>query len=1256
MNLSTRRCLAFFLLLFVLTGQAQAALDVFVSMNPDTARPGELVRVDVTVTNTGASAETSAVLEASVPAEFSTFFNGGATTGGATCTNGTCSAGEVVTWSLGTFAPGQSTTVSYWTDVLSGGSAPADGTVITVDADLTYDVAQATSASQSVTADADNPLAIEIDQDLDPVRSGDTMVYTVSYGNRGINSVTGNSLSVPLPAGVTFVSASGGGSLNAGAVEWNLGTLVAGQSGRQQIVVTVDTLSAGTLLIVDAASISGTDTGTASAVTSRAITSARVTAASGIAMTVAVNPDPVRSGELAHNAITVANQAGETLFNVELQMRVPPEFSTFFNGSQTTGGATCSNGTCSAKELVTWNLGTLPPGRSVTVTAWTNMQTLDGGRLAAVEAIVTADGGRQTLATYTAAVDNDTALTLSLNEDLNPVRSGDTLVYTLNYGNRSVNTVQSNTLRLPLPGGVTFASATGGGTLNGNTVEWNLGTIVAGQSDRQQVTVTVDSLTAGTLLPVDAATITGTNTANFLVEQYRAASTIRVVGAAGIGMTVAVNPDPARSGELTHSAITVANQAGETLFNVTVEMRMPPEFTTFFNNGESTGGATCSNGTCSANEIVTWNLGILPPGGSVTLTAWTDLASVDAGRLAVVDAIVTADGGRQTLASHTAAVDNDTALMLSLDQSLDPVRTADTLVYTLNYGNRSVSSVQSNTLRLPLPVGVTFVSASGGGALNGDTVEWNLGTLVAGQSGRQQVSVTVNAAAGGTTLPIDAATITGTNLANFLVEEYRAAVTNRIVAAAGIGMTVAVNPDPVRSGELSSSNITVSNQAGETLFNVTLLMRVPPEFATFFNASRTTGGGTCSNGTCSANELVTWNLGTLPPGNSVSVAAWANMQSVDAGRISVVDAIVTADGGRQTLASHTAAIDNDTALALSIDVSEDVVLPGDSVTYTLTFGNRSISTVTGTTLTFPVPAAATTVNSSGGTISNGVISWNLGSLAAGTGGRRTVTATLAGIAGDQAVVDAAELAATSSSVEQLRATQAVRLENARPLDLTIEYVVNPTQPDDTMTALIEVTNSSGSSVADVVLLARVPSGLDTFFSSTNVTGGGTCTNGTCSAGELVTWNLGTLAASDTVSVSYTTDVTGGASAPADGEIIRLDVEARDSSTTDVVASDSALVGVFTGDSDGDGVANLFDNCINDPNSNQRDTNGDGFGNLCDADFNGNGVVDPFDFSLLKSRFGQTGFPDQDLNGNGLVDPFDFSKLKSNFGQAPGPSG
>jgi hypothetical protein len=101
------------------------------------------------------------------------------------------------------------------------------------------------------------------------------------------------------------------------------------------------------------------------------------------------------------------------------------------------------------------------------------------------------------------------------------------------------------------------------------------------------------------------------------------------------------------------------------------------------------------------------------------------------------------------------------------------------------------------------------------------------------------------------------------------------------------------------------------------------------------------------------------------------------------------------------------------------------------------------------------------------------------------------------------------------------------------------------------------------------------------------------------------------------------------------------------------------------DTDNDGVDDDLDNCKLVPNGLndtatagpfQNDTDIDGYGNICDPDFNGNGIVDPVDFSLLKQRFGQTGFPDQDLNGNGIVDPVDFSLLKTMFGQPPGPSG
>jgi YD repeat-containing protein len=91
------------------------------------------------------------------------------------------------------------------------------------------------------------------------------------------------------------------------------------------------------------------------------------------------------------------------------------------------------------------------------------------------------------------------------------------------------------------------------------------------------------------------------------------------------------------------------------------------------------------------------------------------------------------------------------------------------------------------------------------------------------------------------------------------------------------------------------------------------------------------------------------------------------------------------------------------------------------------------------------------------------------------------------------------------------------------------------------------------------------------------------------------------------------------------------------------------------DTDGDGVKDGYDNCTLVANANQRDTNGDGYGNVCDPDLNNDGLVDNADLAIMKLRFyGRD--PDADLNGDGLVNFGDLAILKAYLGKKPGPSG
>ena len=51
------------------------------------------------------------------------------------------------------------------------------------------------------------------------------------------------------------------------------------------------------------------------------------------------------------------------------------------------------------------------------------------------------------------------------------------------------------------------------------------------------------------------------------------------------------------------------------------------------------------------------------------------------------------------------------------------------------------------------------------------------------------------------------------------------------------------------------------------------------------------------------------------------------------------------------------------------------------------------------------------------------------------------------------------------------------------------------------------------------------------------------------------------------------------------------------------------------DADGDGVPDASDNCLEVPNAGSMscDTDGDGYGNACDGDFDQNGVTNAVDF-------------------------------------------
>lgn len=89
------------------------------------------------------------------------------------------------------------------------------------------------------------------------------------------------------------------------------------------------------------------------------------------------------------------------------------------------------------------------------------------------------------------------------------------------------------------------------------------------------------------------------------------------------------------------------------------------------------------------------------------------------------------------------------------------------------------------------------------------------------------------------------------------------------------------------------------------------------------------------------------------------------------------------------------------------------------------------------------------------------------------------------------------------------------------------------------------------------------------------------------------------------------------------------------------------------DIDGDSIINTADNCSEKSNYNQLDSDNDGFGNVCDADYDNNNIVDNNDFSIFVIKLTQND-PAADLNGDGSVGFLDLMAFSSFHGSSPGP--
>jgi uncharacterized repeat protein (TIGR01451 family) len=1147
-------------------------LAVAIAVNPNPAFPGEVLDVQLTVTNAGVTDLSTIQVDLAIPQgldDFSVFTPRGAPVAciGAT-TASSCSPGETVRWSVGALAPGEFAVLSIQPSVLAD-PAPSDGTGITFSATVSASGLQLAAAQASTFVDAGRSLDLSLDDDLDPVAPAGAILYRLSLGNRGPMTSQATVLRMALPAGTTFVSASDNGVLGAGdVVEWQLGDLAAGVTWVHELLVTADGFDADGGEITAAATL---ENGAGESVESVVVTEVRENVPLAITMTLV--PDPGQQNELVSGTITVANRGATALDGVTAEVTMPQHLANFFLIDVSGASAECvgvfTAGSCSLGETLEWTVGTLAAGGSVTLTMPPVLgANVPPGTVIPFEARARDGGNLEAGARESVRVVGTRLLDLAIEDDVDPAGPGDEILYKLSYGNIGAVSANGVTLRVPVAEGSSFAGALDGGALVGDAVEWDLGTLAPGETGTREMWLsTSGSLAQGAIVSVEAQIDDDSGT------RTRATADTRIQTGMPLTLAMELHPDPAKADETVVGVLTATNVGDVTLTGVEVEVILPQEHAEFPLVETSGATAEClgtyTSATCAAGERLLWTLGDVAPGTGVTLSMPAKMAaSVTPGSVSTFAGRARAAGGRSVAVNEILRIESARTLDLSLaDTDGDPAIPGGEIAYRLSIGNPSAALADAVELRLRLPAGATFVAASDGGAIDGTAiidgvVVWDVGPLDPGATRTRECIVQLDAGlAPGAILEAKAEVENGAGART------HATAATRIEDGVPLLLTIDLGPDPAAPGKTITGVLTATNTGLVPLDGVEVEVMLPQQTANFYLIGASGGTSLCRGpltaDTCSAGERLVWTVGTLAAGEGVTLTMppLVKPATLD-GSLMTFEVRGRATGGWNTAARASARIETTPDLELALeDGTGDPATPGTELVYELLFGNPTGSTASNTVLRMPVPVGTTFVSASGGGVlgSDGVVEWTLGSLGGASTGKRTLTVSVDSDLDDGAIVRAVARIDDNAG-SRAEASADTRIEADSPLAFTLTLSPEQAAPGDAISATLVVANVSTASLDAVEVEVILPEEMANFSAAapTGATAAcvGTFTASSCAAGERLVFTVGTLAAGTEATLTFPPKVAAGTAA---GTMMVFEARARASGGTNAAVRGTVRV-------------------------------------------------------------------------------------------------
>ena len=927
------------------------------------------------------------------------------------------------------------------------------------------------SASTTVTAQAD--LAI-VKTGPASVVAASNLTYSLAVTNAGPSDAASLSVTDTLPAGVTFVSASGTGwvctnNLNVSVACTRLA--LATGTAAPAISVTVTAPPQGTSLSNTASVTSAT----ADPVIANNTSNATSTVVASADLTLLKSgPGSVVAGSTVSYTLTASNVGPSDAANLTVVDTLPAGVS-FVSATGT--GWVCTNNldvsvTCTRPAL---GAGVTAPVITILVTAPPQATTLTNTAAVSSTTFDPNPGNNTALASTTVTASANLALVKS-----GPVSvvAGTNLSYALTVSNAGPSDAASLSVTDALPSGVTFVSASGPGWTCTNNLDVSATCTrpsLASGASAPPITVVVTAPAQATTL-TNNATVTSTTFDPNLADNSASASTA-VTASADLSITKSGPPSVTASGAISYSLI-VANAGPSDVATVTVTDVLPAGVTFV-----SAGGTGWACGVAAG--VVTCTRPGLAAGATAPTITLLVTAPAQAGSL-TNSASVSSTTSDPNPANNSSSV--TTGVTASADVSMTKsgpatVVAGSSVSYSLVVANAGPSDAANLLVTDTLPAGVTFVSANGAG--------W-----VCTNSGNVSVSCTRAALATGATAPTITVVVTAPAQAASLTNSAAVAtttsdpvpannsdsMTTTVTASADVSMTKS-GPATVVAGSSVSYSLVVANAGPSDAANL-LVTDTLPAGVTFVSANG--AGWVCTN---SGNVSVSCTRAALATGATaptITVVVTAPAQAASLTNSASVSSTTSDPTPGNNVDSVTTGVTASADLAIVKNGPASAVA-GTDLSYTLVVTNSGPSDAANLTVTDTLPAGVTFVSVSGAgwtCSNNGNTSVTCARLTLSAGVTAAgITIVVTAPAQAAALTNGASVASTTFDPVLVNNSSSVVSAITASADLAIVKSGPPTvTASGTVTYSLVVVNNGPSDAANLVVDDTLPAGV-TFVSA-----------------------------------------------------------------------------------------------------------------------------------------------------------------------------